>query len=121
MPLQLYLIRWKAEALVQAILKYSGGGQVRHSLSWSYTKDQGEELSSRKGKRLTSENKNPEHTIKPQENYQLIKMQARRLLKLLLFCGILLAVTAGKQFLAVNFALNKRCCCLDILERGSPT
>lgn len=106
MPLQLYLIRWKAEALVQAILKYSGGGQVRHSSSWSYTKDQGEELSSRKGKRLTSENKNPEHTIKLQENYQLIKMQARQLLKILLFCGILLAVTADTQFLAISFCIK---------------
>ena len=59
---------------------------------------------SRRGKYLTSERKTPEHTFKQQESYQLIKMQG--LLKLLLVCGILLAVAADTQALAVSHAEN---------------
>ena len=61
---------------------------------------QGEELVSKKSKHLASEKKNRELTIKQQENYQLFKMQG--LLKVLLVCGILLAVVADTQALVVS-------------------
>ena len=70
-----------------------------HCLTWSY-KSTGEQLAS---KHLTSE-KNPEHTTKQQENYQLIKMQG--VLKLLLVCGILLAVATDTQALSVSHSIK---------------